>query len=301
MVASPNVRFRRLWLKLMLIVLLIVETSFLTALVLAPVVQSMNYGGFRYGCANLQGSPDSNDSVVRWVRFTCPSGPALSLSPSYFECGVKENSCTKIFPTLTPPRGLLGLYAVDHTQPGCPNHYLTYGRLLVSGVGEVYGAYGFPATQLDYCAAMKISAGTLEGFNVQWFTGYGVPGPSYDSLYPSNVTIAPGSNANVTLTLVSIRKFSGNFSFIPGPVLRANATSKPTLSFSPLSVMLKADGSVATTITVQVSSTVSTGAYTAFWGMTQVYGLTSYGDFCPSCGLYGSPNNMGYGMTVYVT
>ncbi len=154
-----------------MLAVLIVESSLLLGAnvqrYVGGYVQAYQFGGFQYGCSNLQASTVSNDSLIRWVRLTCPNGPAVRMLPNG-DCGVKENPCAHVIPTYTSPRGLLGLYAVDHANPACPDNSHPYaGYLLISGVGQVYGSWGFGATDIDYCAVTKASGGTVDGFSLQ--------------------------------------------------------------------------------------------------------------------------------------
>ena len=278
------VTFRRHRLKGALLALVIVESSLLPILVLERYVQTANYGSFQYGCPSLQVSSVSNDSLVRWVRLACPNGPAVIMSPGY--CGVRENPCTHVFPIFTPPRGLLGLYTVDHANPACPDNSHPYtGYLLVTGVGEVYGPFGFDAFDLDYCAVTAVSAGTMEGFSLQWSQGFGGVSPSFRSSVPSNVTVAHGGTATFTMALTSYNRFSGNMSFATGQVSNPNTPfppTPPTLSFSPKSVILKAGGSNSTLVTIHASSNTALGSWQAQVFTTPVYGLWYYGGFTPA-------------------
>src|SRR2546427_6635947 len=71
---------------------------------LGVMFRLINSGVFQYGCSNLQASTVSNDSLIRWVRLTCPNGtPAVRMFPNAY-CGVYENPCTKVIPTYTSPR-----------------------------------------------------------------------------------------------------------------------------------------------------------------------------------------------------
>ncbi len=285
MVSSLAGGYRRHWLKVVLLMLLIAESLSLFVLVLENYRQEWSYGSFQYGCSSLQASPAaSNDSFVRWVRLTCPNGPAVRMSPSG-SCGVRENPCTHIFPIFTPPTGLLGLYAVDHANPTRPDNSPYAGYLMVNGVGEIYGSFGFPATDLDYCAVTTASGGTMDEFSVRWSLGYGVLSPWFRSSFPSNVTVTQDGTATFTMTLTSYNPYSGNLSFATGQVSNEYAGSPitpPTLSFSPRSVILKADGSNSTLVTIHAAPNTNLGSWRAQLFMTPVYGLWYYGGFTPA-------------------
>src|SRR5690242_3560205 len=113
-------RFRRPSLGALLLGVVLVESSLSLVLVVGNLASSARYGGFQYGCTTLQATPVSTNSSVRWTRLGCPNGPALILSRSMFDCATRENPCTLIVPTFTPPNGLLALYTVDHSSP-CPD------------------------------------------------------------------------------------------------------------------------------------------------------------------------------------
>ena len=287
--------FRWNWVKWVLLVVLIVECSLLLGVsvqrYVGGYVQAYQFGGFQYGCSNLQASTVSNDSLIRWVRLTCPNGtPAVRMFPNAY-CGVYENPCTKVIPTYTSPRGLLGLYAVDHANPACPdNSHPSSGYLLISGVGQVYGSWGFGATDIDYCAVTNLSSGTMEGFSLRWSLGESVsPPPSFhSSISSSNVTVAHGGTATFTMTLTSKNQFSGNLSFIVGTV-NGNGVFAPVLSFNPRSVTLKADGSNSTTITIQTTPYTSPGPWYAYVDVTPVYSLNYYGGYGYAYSSYQTP------------
>jgi hypothetical protein len=112
---------------MMLLVLVIIESSPLLALGVQNIGRNMFNGSFQYGCLNLVARTVSNDSMVRWMLYTCPSGPALQLTPSWFECGTHDDPCTRMIPTFTPPTGLLGLFMVAHGGTDCPGPYVTLG------------------------------------------------------------------------------------------------------------------------------------------------------------------------------
>ena len=279
--------FRWNWVKWVLLVVLIVESSLLLGVNVQRYVggyfQAYQFGGFQYGCSNLQASTVSNDSLIRWVRLTCPNGPAVRMLPNG-DCGVKENPCAHVIPTYTSPRGLLGLYAIDHANPACPDNSHPYaGYLLISGVGQVYGSWGFGATDIDYCAVTKASGGTVDGFSLQWTLGETttLPPSFHSSVSASNVTVAHGGTAMFTMTVTSKNQFFGNLSFIEGRVINANGASAfpPTLSFNPQSVILKGDSTNSTVVTIQASSYTSLGRWFAYVDITPVYGVNYYGGY----------------------
>jgi len=224
------------------------------------------------------------------------------MSPGY--CAAAENPCTYVFPTFTPPRGLLGLYSVDHANPACPDFSRPGAMyLLESGVGEIYGPRGFNAFDLDYCAVTAVSAGTTEGFSLQWTLGTGGAGSWFLSSVPSNVTVAHGGAATFIMTLTSRNQFFGNLSFAAGKISNpyaANPATLPILSFSPGSVILKADGSNSTLVTISTSQNTALGSWQAQLLTTPVYGLWHYGGFSTFAGTIEYSSYL-TSMTVFVT
>jgi hypothetical protein len=175
--------------------------------------------------------------------------------------------------------------------------------LLASGVSEVYGPFGFNAFDLDYCAVTTVSTGTMEGFSLQWSLGYGGVGSWFRSSVPSNVTVAHGGSATFTMTLTSYNQFSGNLSFATGQVsdpYAAMPATPPTLSFSPRSVILKADGSNSTLVTIRASANTALGSWQAQVLTTPVYGLWNYGGFSIFAGTIEYSSYL-TSMIVYVT
>ena len=274
--------FRRHWLKGVLLALLVVESCFLLVLNVERLFQSYEFGSFQYGCSSLQASMISSDSWIRWVRLSCPNGaPAVRMFPTAY-CGVREPPCARVIPTYTSPGGLLGLYAVDHANPACPDNSHPYaGYLLINGVGQVYGSWGFGATDIDYCAVTKASDGTMDGFNLRWSLGETtrLPPSFHSSVSASNVTVVHGGTAMFTMTVTNKNQFSGNLSFIEDRVIQVNGAFPPIFSFNPQSVILKADRTNSTTVTIHASSYTTFGPWFAYVDITPVYGVNYYGGY----------------------
>jgi hypothetical protein len=92
------------------------------------------------------------------------------------------------------------------------------------------------------------------------------------------VTVAHGGTAMFTMTLTSKNQFSGNLSFIVSTV-NGNGVFAPVLSFNPRSVILKANGSNSTRVTIQTTPSTSSGPWYAYVDATPVYGLNYYGGY----------------------
>ena len=272
-------RFRRPWLAALFLGVVVVESSLLLVLVVGNFASSARYGGFQYGCPTLQATPVSTNSSVRWTRLGCPNGPALVLSHSMFDCATRENSCTLIVPTFTPPDGLLALFTVDHASP-CPDDtHPSLGAFMWSGVSELYG-WGNQATSLDYCAVTRTSVGTLAGFSVQWSLGEGTTQIPYIlPRAPVTIKIARGGSIAFALNVTSRYGFYGNVSFSSDLIPNSAGQVPPSISFSPQSLTLSNGGSNSTTVTVQASSYTTPVSWYVDLNASPVFGLEHYGDF----------------------
>jgi len=287
--SSFVVKSRQHWTGAVLLAIVIVESTVLLVIVGANFVANERYGGFQYGCPTLLATPVSSNSSVRWTRLGCLNGPALTLSRSALDCATRENPCTLIVPTFTPPDGLLALYTVDHSV-SCPDDlHPSLGAFMWSGVSELYG-WGNQATGLDYCAVTRTTVGTLAGFSVQWSLGPGnAQIPFIAPRAPVNVTVARGGTAMFVMNVTSRYSFDGIVSFTTGQVLRGGGgLFPPSFSFSPQSVRLRPGGSNSTTVTVQVSQNTSTGSWYACLNVAPVIGLNHYGDFGLASSTYGA-------------
>src|SRR3989442_3102775 len=255
---------------------MVVESYSLLALAVQIGLTTAIEGNFTYGCPTLDAGSAFNDSLVRWVTLTCPGEPALKLTPSQFSCGAHENSCTEIFPTFTPPPGLLGLFLVDHGSQNCPNSYYPSATHSTLMSGERILAYS-PEVPLDYCAVVKRSAGLLESFNVEWTPGFGIQRDNRILLSATNGIATSGGSATLTVQASDPFGFDVTVSFgigfvLPYTVFRA-------ISISPASILVRAGGSNSTVVTFDASPGQTPGTYEVEIDATPVYGLRFYGDY----------------------
>jgi hypothetical protein len=283
----------------LLLIVLIAETSVVMTQRISSAIQSISYGTFSYGCRDLQASPASNgatinDTTVRWEQFTCPKGHALRVAPASFDChDFGWVRCATMTPTFIPPHGLLGIYAVGDLIDSCPgpNPSLPLkGPPLISGVPIHYGY-----TVMDYCAVVSRAVGSIDPFSIEWSTGPYRPYviPSVGMSAPS-MTVARGQNATFTLTLTSLRGFEGNVSFtrigsVQPYMLYGGVYIKPS------SVIVPAGGSKSTTVTIQIPTTQPPAQYTIPVYGDAEYGLQFYGDYS------GSPTREGNSTNIQLT
>jgi hypothetical protein len=279
-----------------LLVTVIVLSFLLVAFTVPPILSRLlapSYGDFTFGCPVLQAKPSFNDSLVRWVTLTCPNGPAISLIPSSTTCGYREPTCTRIYPTFTPPPGLMGLYLYNHGTAYCPNTQTGNGPTgmfpLENRVDLVYYHIDHP-TDLDYCAVVKQSTGTLDGFTVQWTAGEG-GGGSVNRITASvtNATVKLGDSATLTLRVMNhyslgvTLHFAKDLTFLsPNP----NSTFAG-ISFSPPAVTVGPGGSNSTTVTLTTSTSQIPGNYEVGLDADPIYGLRFYGDYGPTASYSG--------------
>jgi hypothetical protein len=251
-----------------------VITHFLTSVGVIP-----SSGDFNLGCPVLQATPVYNESLVRWLTLTCPSGPALSLVPTGY-CGVHEPGCTVIYPTFAPPPGLMGLYLYDHGASGCPftqSGSLTEMTPLQNGIDVMY----FNGGSLDYCAVVKQSTGTIDGFTVKWTAGFLRGHNSGITASVTNATITIGNSATLTLRVMNQYNFDVTLQFAEGMTwLTPNYNHTFTgMTFNPPIVTVKAANSNSTTVTVTTSSSQVPGDYEVELDANPIYGLRFYGDY----------------------
>src|SRR5438094_300278 len=168
-------RFRRPWLAALFLGVVVVESSLLLVLVVGNFASSARYGGFQYGCPTLQATPVSTNSSVRWTRLGCPNGPALVLSHSMFDCATRENSCTLIVPTFTPPDGLLALFTVDHASP-CPDAtHPSLGALTLSNGGSNSTTVTVQASSYTTPVSWYVDLNASPVFGLEHYGDFGFP------------------------------------------------------------------------------------------------------------------------------
>jgi hypothetical protein len=276
---------RRRWVKAALLVLIIAESSLILNVFAQDLGPALNYGRVHYGCPNLQGSTVLNESMARWVVFSCPNGPALVITLASFTGFAHEPADAILLPTFTPPPGLLAIYTFGHGDFGgrkCPDPDQGISGWynappMISGVSIVTFYTG-----LNYCAVLTGPAGTLNGFNIHWSVGNGGSYPLSSSmeLSATDATVAHGQNATLRLTLKSLQSFPENVSFQLGfPGNTPNSSFTPSIYFKPRTLLLKSGGSNSTLVTIQVSPSQPPGDYKMVFYGIPVYRLGFYGDY----------------------
>ena len=269
----------------LLLATVIVESSLLVAFTVPPILTQLlapffgSNGDFTLGCLALQAKSAYNESLVRWLTLTCPNGPALNLVPSG-NCGAHEPGCTIMYPTFTPPSGLVGLYLYGHGESDCP---FTQSRNpsgmtpLRSGVEVMY----FNGGGLDYCAVVKQSPGTIDGFTVKWTAGFLGGHSNGITASVTNATITIGNSAMLTLRVMNQYSFDVTLQFAEGMTwLTPNYNfTFAAMTFNPPTVALKAGGSNSTTVTVTTSPRQVPGNYEIGLDANPIYGLRFYGDY----------------------
>jgi hypothetical protein len=269
-----------------LFAIVIVESSILAVFTIAALVTQFliplglipSYGDFNLGCPVLQAKPAYNESLVRWLTLTCPSGPALSLVPSGY-CGAHEPGCTVIYPTFTPPPGLMGLYLYDHGASGCPFTQTGSPNVMTplqDGIDVMY----FNGGSLDYCAVVKQSAGTINGFTVKWTAGFLRGYNNGITASVTNASITIGNSASLTLRVMNRYSFDVTLNFAKGMTwLTPNYNYTFGMAFNPPTVIVKAGSSNSTTVTVTTSPGQVPGNYEVELDANPIYGMRFYGDY----------------------
>lgn len=281
-----------------LVLALVVISSLLVAFAVSPNLTRYVYGDFTYGCPVLQSKLAYNDSIVRWITLSCPGGPALGLIPSGEVCGYREPTCTRIYPSFTPPQGLLGLYLYNHGTSGCPftqSGNPTGMTPIQTRVDLVYYHIDSP-TYLDYCAVVKRSTDTIDGFTVIWTAGVGGAGSNNKiTASVTNATIRIGNSASLTLRVMNQYGFDVTLNFAKGMTwLTPNYNyTFAGMTFNPPTVIVKAGNSNSTTVTVTTSPSQVLGNYEVELDANPIYGLRFYGD-CGATPSYGATGAIAY-------
>jgi hypothetical protein len=293
MASSFRHSFRKSWLKVLLVILVIAEASVFTGLEAIAWSHSYVYGSVQYGCKTLVGSRASNGSTVNitnvhWMVFGCPGGSAVTVAPGPFTCFfcAHEPPYATLIPNFTASPGVLGIFAIYDPIDECPgpNPTMPFNRSpLISGVSLIYSQ-----SSLDYCVIVNASVKTISSFSLEWSTGPQTPPytmPSVGFSAPS-VSVNHGQNATFLLTLRSLHGFRGNVTFSLGGGLYA--------WLNPRSVLVKSGGSNSTTVTIETTG-LSPGSYYVRPVADPVYGLQFYGDYS------GSPLYQGNSTTIPIS
>lgn len=283
-----------------LIVCIIVESSSIAALAAPRVFLPYWYGDFTYGCSTLQTKTVLNASLLRWISLSCPDSPALSLAAGNGYCGVHEPSCTRIYPTFHSPPGLMGLYLYPHGTAACPfmDSNGPAGMTPLSEWGDVVYYHIDSQVTLDYCAVVKQSAPSMQGFDIQW--NIGTSGRNADTgrilVSVTNATIRIGDSTILTMRVTNQFSFDVNLQFVKdGWFLTPSPTSYfAGFSFSPSNATLGPGASSSIIVTVQTSPSQLPGNYEVGVNANPIYGLRFYGD-CQY-----TPSYMGGGATTYL-
>jgi len=156
----------------------------------------------------------------------------------------------------------------------------------------------YAGANLDYCAVVKQSSGTINGFTVAWTagTGGGLWYKNRITASVTNATVTIGNNAALTFRVMNPYDFDVTLSFAEGlTFLTPNYNSTFTgMSFNPPTVTVKPSGSNSTIVTVQTSPSQVPGNYEIGLDANPIYGLRFYGDYG------GTPSYSGAGAITYL-
>jgi hypothetical protein len=139
-------------------------------------------------------------------------------------------------------------------------------------------------TNLDYCAVVKQSAGTINGFTVEWTVGEGGGGYNNNNKITAsvtNATVTIGNSATLTLRVMNQYNFDVTLYFAKGDTfLTPNYNyTFAGISFNPPTVTVKGGGSNSTIVTLAGSSSQVPGNYEIGLDANPIYGLRFYGDY----------------------
>lgn len=280
--------FRKNRVIVVLLILVIVETSALTGVEALAWSHYAEYGSVQYGCSTLAGSKASNPATVnvtdvRWMLVGCPSGSAVYVTPGPLTCFfcAHEPPYASITPSFTPPSGVLGIFAVS-TPWDCPgqNPTMLFNRTpLESGRSLIYVEHN-----IDYCVVLNSSVKSISPFSIEWSAGP-LQGPGLPSvgLSAPNVATPQGQNVTITLSLSSQNGFAGKVTPRGYMVQRfLNQTYYPEILFKSDTLTLKPGGQNSTTVTIWLFGTYTPATYWVQFFADPVYNLSSYGDYAGS-------------------
>jgi len=258
----------------LLILLLIIETALLMVIIVASFQGRQAFPGlspfrsFQPQCSTLTATTASQNVENQTVLFTCGERSALAMRVFFMLIPEKSAPVLVVVPTFSLPTGYLCLYLTNAVL-GCSYEY----AFLNSGESIVVGG---PTWSYNYCAIIDNSVPGIGGFTLDWSPG---EPPTYRSspfqltASPSSVTISPGQTASSTITVTALGGWRGNVSFygqlvsvenrgIAGMNVSSVAPYGPLgFSFSPRSVMVFADISNLTTVTIPTKECTTGAGY----------------------------------------
>src|SRR5207247_1896294 len=199
------------------------------------------------------------------------SGWSLPLSFPSFEANPYSPRFA-VVPTFSLPRGYLTLSLTSQSCFGGP-------QIIPLKTGQEIGVGGY-SSSYNYCAVIDNSVSKVSGFTIDWSLGTPPvfrPAPFVVTVTPSTATISAGQTANYTITVSSLKGWTGNVSFygyMGGGV--PNRTGGP-ISFDliPPTLLLKPDESNHTALSVPTRQCTTAGDYCTPAASYRVY-LTAY-------------------------
>ena len=245
--------FQKKWFIALLLALLIIETSILIAIIFQTYSNRQIFPGlspfhvFQPQCSTLTAETTSQGAENRTVVFTCQRLAALAIKVGFQLIPERSAPVAVVVPTFSLSPGYLKLYLTNAVS-GCSSEYATLKSGEAVAVGGSWGGY-------NYCAVIdNRMAGRIDGFAIEWSPGEPSryrPAPFELATSPSDITISAGQTAKVTITATSRGGWAGNLSFRgQGLTIESKSGGPTTWSFSPSSVLVKADGSNSTVLSI---------------------------------------------------
>ena len=259
------------------IVVLVIALAIETA-VLFFIIES-GFGGsqtfpriVQAGCSTLTSTTVFSTPTTRTLLFQCPgvgsNSKALIINAECTSCPIDSNPYYQLYrttPTFALPTAYLVLWLTasvcsDTTPAASP---VTGQTPLTSGEDIVVGGY---YTSYNYCAVVDNTVSHLPSFTIEWSPGTPPvyrPAPFTIAASPQSMTIRSGDTGNFTVTLSSLRAWTGNVTIDVPARLDCNCPPYTT----PSSTLVKAGGSNTTTLslpTCEYNGTIcaSIGSYT---------------------------------------
>lgn len=248
--------FQKKWFIAFLLTLLIIETAILITIIFQTYSSRQIFPGlspfhvFQPQCSTLTAETTSQGAENRTVVFTCQGRAALAIKVGFQLIPERSAPVAVVIPTFSFPPGYLKLYLANYGS-GCSSEYATLESGEAMAVGGTWGGY-------NYCAVIDSGMeGRINGFTIVWSPGEPPryrPAPFDLSASPSEVTISAGQTARATITATSRDGWSGNLTFHgQGLTIESKSGGPTTWSFSPSSILVKADGSNSTIMSVMTN------------------------------------------------